>query len=172
MANYETPEYSVLEKDGAFEIRSYKSYYTAGIEEVNVRDTTGFSQIFEYISGKNSKKEKISMTVPVINELVAGHVTTEFVMPDKYSKESLPDPDNPRIKINKIEERRCASVTFSGSVNNDKIQKYQEKLRKWLDEKNLKTVGSFRLARYNPPFVPPPFRHNEILIDIQENEMP
>ena len=169
MTHHETPEYKVLEKDGAFEIRSYESYLTAAVKETSISEASGFGVIFDYINGNNSKEEKISMTVPVINELETGSVTTEFVMPRKYSKESLPDPVNPSIKIKRIEERLCASVSFSGSVSNHKVEKYQVKLREWLDEKNLKTVGGFRLARYNPPFYPPTFKRNEILIDIQNN---
>ncbi|MGV8906833.1 MAG: SOUL family heme-binding protein [Acetobacterium sp.] len=170
MSKYETPEYKILEKDGAFEIRSYESYYTAAIEEASIKESKGFSQIFDYISGNNSKDEKISMTVPVINELQAGGVTTEFVMPHKYSRESLPDPSNNRIKIKKSEKRLSASVAFSGLANEKKIQKYQVALEKWLKDKNLEKSGSFRLARYNSPFIPPPLRRNEILIDIIKKE--
>lgn len=46
-------------------------------------------------------------------------------------------------------------MTFSGSVYEDKIKEYEEKLRKWMGEKHLKTIGGYRLARYNSPFTPP-----------------
>lgn len=169
MTHHETPEYKVLEKDGAFEIRSYESYLTAAVEEISRSEATGFGEIFDYINGSNSKEEQISMTVPIINELETGHVTTEFVMPHTYSTESLPDPLNPRIKIKKIEESVCAVVSFSGSISEHKIEKYQEKLGEWLEERNIRTVGGFRLARYNSPFTPPTFKRNEILIDIENN---
>ncbi|KNZ41597.1 SOUL family heme-binding protein [Acetobacterium bakii] len=167
MAHHETPAYKVLEKDGAFEIRSYEDYFTAAVDEVSMTDTNGFGQIFEYISGSNSKKEKIDMTVPVINELENGSVTTEFVMPHHFTRESLPDPDNSRIKIKTREDRLCAVISFSGSISSEKIDKHLEKLQKWLVDKDIKTIGGFRLARYNPPFTPPTFRRNEILVDIQ-----
>lgn len=69
MSNYETPEYAVVEKDGEFELRAYRSYLTASIEDLKSENTSGFNQIFDYISGNNSKWEKIAMTVPVFNEL-------------------------------------------------------------------------------------------------------
>jgi hypothetical protein len=36
----------------------------------------------------------------------------------------------------------------------------------WIEKINMKPSGNFRLARYNPPFVPPFLRRNELLIDI------
>jgi len=168
MSKYETAQYKVLEKDGSFEIRSYESYVTAVVDEESMKGSRGFNQIFGYISGNNAKKEKISMTTPVMNELAHGKVTTEFVMPSHYSRESLPEPDNTNIQLKKKEERLCASVTFSGSVYEDKIKEYEEKLRKWVAAKHLKTIGGFRLARYNSPFTPPIFRRNEILIDVEK----
>lgn len=167
MPNYETPEYAVVEKDGEFELRAYKSYLTASIEDLKNENASGFNQIFDYISGNNSKREKIAMTVPVFNELGAGLSITAFVLPAKYTNESPPEPGNPRISIKKTEEKLSASITFSGSVKKEKLDALESKLLKWLQDKNLKTHGHFRLARYNSPFTPSFLRHNEILIDVE-----
>lgn len=167
MSNYETPEYAVVEKDGEFELRAYKSYLTASIEDLKSENTSGFNQIFDYISGNNSKREKIAMTVPVFNELGTGISITAFVLPGKYSSESPPEPGNSRIKIKKSEEKLSASITFSGSVKKEKLDELESKLLKWLQDKNLKTHGNFRLARYNSPFTPSFLRHNELLIDVE-----
>ncbi len=166
MSVYETAQYKVLEKDGKFEIRAYENYYTAAVVEPNVIETSGFNQIFDYINGNNAKQEKISMTTPVINELQGGRYTTEFVMPGKYSEEKPPDPMNDRITIRKNTDKLCASFTFSGTVNEEKIHQHEDELKVWLDTRKIETIGDFRLARYNPPFIPPAFRRNEILIDI------
>lgn len=66
-----------------------------------MKGSRGFNQIFGYISGNNSKKEKISITTPVMNELAHGNVTSEFVMASHYSRDSLPEPDNANIKLKK-----------------------------------------------------------------------
>jgi len=166
MSLYETAKYKVLEKEGKFELREYDSYFTAAISESDPMDTSGFNEIFGYISGDNEGKEKISMTTPVINELEENNFTTEFVMPGKYRESSPPAPTNEKITIKRNEKRLCAAVTFSGTVNDEKIQKYEEDLLNWLSKRNRIPVGTFRLARYNPPFTPPPLRRNEILIDI------
>jgi hypothetical protein len=90
MSLYETAKYEVLEKEGKFEIREYEPYYTAAVPESDPVETYGFNQIFNYISGNNGSKEKISMTTPVFNELENGKFTTEFVMPGKYREQSPP----------------------------------------------------------------------------------
>ncbi|MBC3900372.1 SOUL family heme-binding protein [Acetobacterium malicum] len=167
MSNYETPEYAVVEKDGELELRTYKSYLTASIEDLKSESPSGFNQIFDYISGNNSKREKIAMTVPVFNELGAGISITAFVLPAKYANESPPEPGNSRIIIQKIPEKLSASITFSGSVKKEKLDALESKLLKWLQGKNLKTNGNFRLARYNSPFTPSFLRHNELLIDVE-----
>jgi len=167
MSLYETAKYEVLEKEGKFEIREYDPYFTAAITEKDPVETYGFNEIFNYISGNNAEREKISMTTPVLNELEQDNFTTEFVMPGKYRETSPPQPDNERIALKKSEKKQCASVTFSGTVNGDRIKKYEEELLDWLIAKGRIPSGTFRLARYNPPIVPPPMRRNEILIDLQ-----
>ncbi len=167
MSLYETAKYEVLDKEGKFEIREYEPYYTAAVPESDPVETYGFNQIFNYISGNNGSKEKISMTTPVFNELENGKFTTEFVMPGKYREQSPPMPDNERIALKKSEKKQCASVTFSGTVSEERIKQYEEELLDWLIAKGRIPSGTFRLARYNPPIVPPPLRRNEILIDLQ-----
>lgn len=166
MSRYETPEYQVLEKDGDIELRRYETYYTAAVEQDGLSQDSGFNQIFDYISGNNATQEKIAMTVPVINAMKGEKITTEFVMPRKYSLENLPRPNNPNIELKKTAGRITASVSFSGTVHEKEVRKYERILSEWLAKKNLKTSGEFRLARYNSPFSVPFLRRNEVLIDI------
>lgn len=166
MSKYETAPYSVVHKEGSFEIRQYDAYITAAVDETSLRGTSGFGQIFDYISGKNSRQEKIAMTTPVFNALDEKTLSTEFVMPKSFTEETLPQPTNPRIRLKKVEPKLVASVTFSGTVNPDKIKAYEEKLLAWTKAQGKIPVGNFRLARYNPPFLPPMFRRNEVLLDL------
>lgn len=166
MSRYETPEYQVLEKEGDLELRQYETYYTAAVEQDGLSDDNGFRQVFDFISGNNVSHEKIAMTIPVINEMKPGNITTEFVMPHKYSLENIPEPNNPKIIIKKIEGRLTAAITFSGTVHEKEVRYYEQLLTEWLDKKNLKPSGAFKLARYNAPFSLPFLRRNEVLIDI------
>ena len=166
MSKYETAPYKVLQKEGNFEIRQYDAFYTAAVEGSTLEGSSGFSQIFDYISGNNEEKKKISMTTPVFNEMGNEKVSTEFVMPTNYTEDTLPKPANPKVKIKKTERKLTASVTFSGTTSAKKIREYEKLLLDWIEKKNMKPYGNFRLARYNPPFIPPFLRRNEILIDI------
>lgn len=111
MSKYETAPYKVIKKEDAFEIRLYETFYTATIDETSY-DASGFNQIFQYISGDNQQGEKIAMTTPVFNELKENAVTTEFVMPQTYTLDSLPKPKNSAIHIKKTQSKHCAAITF------------------------------------------------------------
>jgi hypothetical protein len=52
-------------------------------------------------------------------------------------------------------------------MKKEKLDELESKLLKWLENKNLKRHGNFRLARYNSPFTPSFLRHNELLIDVE-----
>lgn len=69
LSKYETAPYKVLEKEELFEIRQYDAFYTAAVEEDTLEGSSGFRQIFDYISGNNEDQTKISMTTPVFNEM-------------------------------------------------------------------------------------------------------
>lgn len=67
----EEPEYQVLERNGDFELRQYKPYIVAEtLVEGDFQDVgnEGFRRLFDYISGKNLKKQSIPMTAPVTQE--------------------------------------------------------------------------------------------------------
>lgn len=167
MAKYETAPYETFETDGNFELRAYNAFYTAAVDTPVWQSSEGFSQIFEYISGSNATGEKISMTTPVINELNEGSSSTEFVMPSDYSEKSLPKPRNSAIQIKAHSPRLVAVLRFSGTVRTLKVGQMEAKLRQWIESKGLQATGPMRLARYNPPFIPPFLRRNELLLDVR-----
>lgn len=170
MPLYETAPYEIVEKDGRFEIRAYPPLLTAAVEEADWIHTRGFSAIFDYISGNNAKKEKISMTTPVLNDLSPSATTTEFVMPKKYSVQNLPNPANPSVRIRQIEGQLVASYTFSGKVTPKKLEAFQKQLEAFALKKGYQPTSLLRLARYNPPFVPAPLRRNDLLMRLEETE--
>ena len=168
----ETAAYEVLESDGKVEIRSYAPLMTAAVEEKDIENTSGFGTIFQYIGGNNENREKISMTTPVINELHEEGSTTEFVMPSKYDNSTLPKPSNEKVKIKLTEARVVLCITFNGRVTDERVKYFKHLLLHYAKTKDLETTGVFRLARYNPPFVPAVFRHNELMIDLKGYEKP
>lgn len=168
MPRNQTVSYEVLKKDGNFEIRSYESFFTVTTVESNIGETMGFNKLFSYISGDNANKEKIPMTVPVINDLSENHKTTEFVMPRQFAKSGPPNPQDSGVTIRQYEKHLIAAITFSGNVDSVKITKYKNQLIDWLAKSQWKPTGDFLLARYNSPFSLPVFRRNEILAILED----
>jgi hypothetical protein len=162
----EQASYKVIIKEGNFEIRFYDPMVVAVSKENDIKGYSGFNLLFNYISGKNKESKKISMTAPVLNNLDTKHLTTAFVMPQQYNLEILPQPLNPELQFKEIPERYMAAITFSGNINQEIIDKKKLDLIKWLKEKDITTMGSAELARYNPPFVPGFIKRNEVLIEV------
>jgi hypothetical protein len=73
--------------------------------------------------------EKISMTVPVSEETYGEKMhRISFTMPSKYTLETLPDPDDPRIKFKEVKNQKTAVLRFSGRVK--KKLAYKKKWKK------------------------------------------
>lgn len=184
----ETPQYDVLKKEGAFELRRYKGYLKA---EVRVTSGTfgqasneGFRIIADFIFGNNTKRQQILMTAPVMQRVQASEpiamtapvtvatgsdntYTVSFVMPSKYTLSTLPSPINTQVRITKVEAFNAAVIRFSGFVNERVIIKRTNELEHWMAEHRLKPTGEREIARYNPPWTPWFLRRNEILIAIR-----
>jgi len=166
--SYDTPDYKIIEKDGQFEIRLYEAYIIAevALEKKEKISSMGFRCIFNYISGHNSKKESIAMTVPVFNREKGEKYYTAFVMPGKYNDKSLPLPDDPEIKIKKVTSKKMAAYRFNGTVSQENVSKHENILSQWLEEKGYSMLSEAWLARYNSPFSIPILRRNEILFEV------
>jgi len=166
MAHYETPTYKVIKKDGNIEIRRYNEFKTTSIDENKLSGYSGFDHLFGYISGNNESHEKISMTVPVINEISPESMSMEFVVPSKYMA-STPKPTDPLLITKTYPAHFAVSLRFSGSAAREKrLDQKVEELANWIRKQNLKSRGKVRLARFNPPFVPPFLRHNEVIFEL------
>ncbi len=164
----EQASYTVLLKEGSFEIRRYNKMIVAISTETDLRGYSGFNEAFNYISGDNSQRKKIAMTSPVINDLSEKHFTTAFVMPKEYQLNDLPSPASQSLNIKEISERTVAAVTFSGNISQSKIEEKKVELLKWLSMKGFLAVGSLELARYNPPFIPGFMKRNDLIVEVSK----
>ena len=74
-----------LEKENSFELRKYGQFYIVEYDNRADPDVDrGFRTLFKYISSENKDNEKISMTVPVIQEETDENRKMAFVVPEKY----------------------------------------------------------------------------------------
>ena len=118
----ESQPYELIEKYENIEIR----YYPPAIKVMS-KDKIGgnknFRNLFNYISGSNSKNEKISMTTPVYMK----SQIMEFVLPKKFNGKEIPKPVNDNLKVYKSAEGKYLFVTVI--YNNDIFHKktYRQK---------------------------------------------
>jgi hypothetical protein len=141
-------------------------------------------KLFNYISGNNTNRSKIKMTIPVTEEQVSAAsekipmtapVTTErtaanayvisFIMPSSYTMETLPEPNDKSITFKQVPAHRAAVIKFNGRLGEGLAKIKMDELNAWLVKNNLKPRSNFIMAQYNPPWIPGFMRHNEILVE-------
>lgn len=167
--NVEKPRHRVVEEDGHFEVREYPELLVAEATVAGERSYAldkGFGQLADYIFAKSRDGEKVAMTAPVLSAGAGGQDwVTRFVMPEHFTRETLPAAD-PGIRISTLPARRVAAVRFAGTADEATIADYEEQLRHWVGAKKLKVAGEPERAFYNSPFIPGPLRRTEVLIPI------
>jgi len=168
----------------------------SGAENRDEASRKGFSIIAGYIFGDNIKKDKISMTVPVNTEestsekiAMTAPVNTEkiemtmpvnteeeadsgaynvsFVMPSKYTLETLPEPNDKRVKLREVLAHKVAVRRFSWTTSESAFTKNEAELLKTLSRDGVETVGAVNVARYNTPFTIPFMLRNEVHIEVK-----
>ncbi len=156
----EEPQYEVLLRSGDIEFRQYEPYIVA---EVTVSgDNQAFRILAGYIFGDNAEQQKMQMTAPVARR----DNDHAFVMESKYSFDSLPEPNDDRIRLRERPARIVAVREFSGRWSERSFKKHERALLERLASLGIETAGEPELARYNSPFTPWFLRRNEIIVPV------
>ena len=161
--SYESQPYKVLEKKDKIEIRYYpRSAKVRTSSEYG--SNNNFRKLFRYISGNNTENEKIAMTTPVYMSI--DKKTMEFVLPNKYVKDSLILPKGDQVESYFSDPVHIASIRYSGYSNYKTELQHTNTLLESLNNLNIKTKGDPYVLVYNGPYK---FfnRRNEIHIEIQ-----
>ena len=107
MSNVEIPDYKILEKTENIEIRRYPPLIIAEVRTIGSREDSigdGFRILADFIFGNNKEENKISMTTPVTQqegtkiemtapvqqENTGKEWLVSFIMPSKFSMNTLP----------------------------------------------------------------------------------
>ena len=167
--NIETYPYSVSKQYDAFEIRNYEAtlFTSVQLSDNKYKDASGkgFSILAGYIFGGNKTNEKIAMTSPVSMSL-EDSMTMMFMVPKKFKKETLPEPNQSQIKFREEPAKTIAAITFGGWANDEKIEQYKQKLKSALDTENISYTNRFYFLGYNPPYEI--FnRKNEVIVELE-----
>lgn len=184
MSKVEKPKYIVNFTEVDIESRSYDSMIVAEVLIKNSREESisqGFRVLADYIFGNNvsaekipmtspvieQKSEKIPMTAPVKQQIKDNIWSIQFIMPAQYSMDSLPKPNNNTVKIKLIPPADYVVIKFNGKNENKNIQIHEDKLKEFIEKKDLEVKGKPIYAFYNPPWTIPILRRNEIMIEIK-----
>ena len=182
ISNVEKPDYKIIQSEQNIEIRQYEPMIIAEVEvdgkrEDAIRD--GFRLIADYIFGNNTveqnismtapvqQKEKIAMTSPVQQQLAGKSWQISFVMPSKYNMDSLPVPNNNRVRLKEILTKKFVVIEFSGPNSNENVIGHENQLMKYIKANQINIIGSPKYAFYNAPLTLPLLRRNEVMIEIK-----
>ncbi len=144
---------------------------------------SGFRVLAAYIFGENRARQEIAMTAPVamapekgerigMTAPVARTPAPEggwrmaFYMPARYTLETLPVPNDPRITLRNEPARRVAALRFSGRGTEAQFAERTLELLQSLKAEGITFVGKPWTARYDAPWVLPPLRRNEVMIEL------
>ena len=186
MSNVEKPDYKVIQSEQNIEIRQYEPMIIAEVEvdgkrEDAIRD--GFRLLADYIFGNNTvqqvismtapvqqkENQKIAMTAPVQQQSMGKSWRMSFVMPSKYSIDSLPLPNNNRVRLKEILTKKFVVIEFSGTNSNENVTKHENQLMNYIEANQINIIGSPKYAFYNAPWTLPFLRRNEVMIEIKQH---
>ena len=187
MSNVEKPDYKVIQSEQNIEIRQYEPMIIAEVEVDGKREDAigdGFRLLADYIFGNNTVQQVISMTAPVQqkeNQKIAMTAPVQqqstgkswrmsFVMPSKYSMDSLPVPNNNRVRLKEILTKKFVVIEFSGTNSNENVTEHENQLMNYIEANQIKIIGSPKYAFYNPPWSLPFLRRNEVMIEINQQQ--
>ena len=164
--------------------------------DMDEASSRGFRLIADYIFGNNvavgertaakiamtapvtmapeAASQKIAMTAPVTMAPQAAASApgaaqrwrVHFVMPRQYTLATLPKPNNPEVQLEEVPTKWFAVLRYSGLNTNARVQQRNEEAVAWVVAQKLTPLGPPQLARYDPPWTLPPFRRNEVLVEI------
>lgn len=180
----EQQPYEVVEQRAGFEVRRYPEYVIAEVEvRADFADAgnIGFGSLIGYISGRNRGGARVAMTAPVLQEEAGTRIAmtapvlqeaagrshlVSFVMPAGVTRESLPVPADPRVRLRTVPGHLAAVRRFRGTWNE---RAYEEQVARLLDEvraAGFEVAGAVRYARFDPPWMPPFLRRNEVVVPV------
>lgn len=190
--SYEMPSYKVLYTQGDIEIREYAPQLVAEVMVKGDRSSAankGFRILADFIFGGNQPEASISMTAPVMQEVVLQEEgqpsvkTVEavdgdenswrirFMMPSKYTLSTIPTPNDARIAIRELAAYRAAAIRFTGLWTQSNLEEHAQELAEFVKMHRLKTIATAAYAFYNDPFTWPWSRRNEVIVALAPDAM-
>jgi len=169
----EEARYEIESLNGEFEVRRYaprvqaETVLNAAPWQQSLHE--GFQRLASYISGGNSRRQKLAMTAPVMVTVGARDRATRtvaFKIPDSEPFETLPAPDDRQISLRRIPARRVAALRYNGRYGVEIPAKQRQKLLTQVRQAGLLPIGDVTFAGYDAPWTLPWLRHNEVQVEV------
>jgi len=137
--------------------------------------------LFNYITGENIDQANIAMTAPVqisqkgVEIAMTAPVqsvnteqgwTISFIVPKKYTRDTVPQPTNPLVYLREIPGSLQAVQRFSGRWTEENFLRAKNELYSKLEEIKVTPLSEPISAAYNSPFSIPWFRRNEVIVNV------
>lgn len=134
---------------------------------VQGREAAGGSQSIAMtapvVQARAGRSESIAMTSPVVQQPAGAESwSIQFIMPSKYTMATLPQPNDPRVRLVEIPARTFAVVRFSGLGREDAVARHEKALDAALAGSSWRAVGEPVTWYYDPPWTLPFLRRNEV----------
>jgi hypothetical protein len=184
----ERQQYDVVSHFPDFELRRYAAHLVAEVEvDASFTDAgnRAFGVLVAFISGRNSTGGKVAMTAPVVQQAASeriamtspviqsgaesGRQQVGFVMPSMYTLETLPTPEDSRIRIREVSAELAAARSFTGRWSERIYTDQLAALTSGVAQAGLAITGKPRFARFDPPWTPWFLRHNEVVVPVTDN---
>jgi SOUL heme-binding protein len=183
----EEPAFRVVDKVGVVEVRQYGARLAADVvvsgDEEDAR-SKGFELLADFIFGNNSSRTSIAMTAPVAQEAAKGEKIAmtapvaqtrdgsgkwrvRFFMPSKYTRETLPRPNNPAVEIVEVPAETVAVLRFSNSRSAEAVAEKTALLLQALERSKWVPAGTPFAWFYDPPWTLPFWRRNEVAVAVR-----
>ena len=167
---YEMPPYTVDWQDGTREIRSYGPHLLAEVTVGGSRSGAiqqGFRVLAGYIFGGNATGEKIAMTVPVAQTPDGETWVVSFMVPARYSTDTLPAPRSDAIRFVQAGPSRQLVERFSGIPGTENLANRAEALAAWAKAEGHEVIAGPHYYFYDAPMTLPWKRRNEVAFTIR-----
>lgn len=180
------PAYQVLQAQGLLEIRQYGPRLAAETEvaatEIDARGT-GFRRLAGYIFGGNQSRtsiemtapvaqagsKMIAMTAPVVQDQADGGIwRIRFFMPAGYTLQTLPQPNDPAVKLVEVPSETMGVYRYTGSTSPAATADANRELLQRLQGSGWVADGQPIAWFYDPPWTLPFLRRNETAVPVRK----
>lgn len=111
----------------------------------------------------------IAMTAPVAQSAGSpGEWTIRFLMPSKWTMDSLPTPNDERVRLTVTPPATVAVLSFTGDRGTQAVSRRTDELLTALRDSDFEPDGEPAAWFYDPPWTLPFRRRNEIAIPVRQ----